>query len=71
MKFNVRLEPIGISFLVNSGTPLMDVIHEYGIEFPCGGLGTCGGCKVKLVKGEIPLSDEHRVALSKNEIYRT
>ncbi len=68
MKFNVRLEPIGISFLVNSGTPLMDVIHEYGVEFPCGGLGTCGGCKVKLLKGDIPLSDEHRVALSKNEL---
>ena len=68
MKYNVRLEPIGISMQVNAGTPLVDIVHEYGIEFPCGGRGICGRCKVKLLKGNIEISRFHQQALDKNEL---
>ena len=47
------------------GTPLIDVLHDYGVEFPCGGKGICGKCKVILLKGEISLSDFHRGRLEK------
>ena len=37
----------------------MDVLHEYGVEFPCGGRGTCGKCKVKIIQGEITPDSLH------------
>jgi len=59
-KHNIRLHPLRKEIRVNDQTPLIDVLHEYGIEFPCGGKGTCGKCKVMLLDGEIPMSDAHR-----------
>ncbi len=46
----------------------MDVLHEYGVEFPCGGAGTCGNCKVQLLKGNIAVSEKHAAALSKKQL---
>jgi uncharacterized 2Fe-2S/4Fe-4S cluster protein (DUF4445 family) len=63
--FTIRLEPLHRTFQVLEGTPLIDVLHEYGVEFPCGGKGTCGGCKVKLLEGNIPLDQEHQEAIDK------
>ena len=63
-KHNIHLQPLGKTLTVNDETPLIDVLHEYGIEFPCGGKGTCGKCKVKLVAGEIETTDIHRQKLA-------
>ncbi len=52
-KVKITLLPIGKEITVNAGTPLMDVLHEYGVEFPCGGKGVCGSCKVKLLAGHL------------------
>ncbi len=62
-KHNIQLQPLGKTIQVNDNTPLMDVLHEFGIEFPCGGKGTCGKCKVKLHEGEIEVSEIHRQKL--------
>ena len=51
----INLQPIGKTVTVNRGTPLIDVLHEFGVEFPCGGKGICGSCKIKLLKGELPV----------------
>ena len=59
-RHNIRLQPLGKTIQVNHYTPLMDVLHEFGIEFPCGGNGTCGKCKVKLLDGEIEVSEIHQ-----------
>lgn len=59
-QYNIHLQPLGKTIRVNNQTPLIDVLHEYGIEFPCGGKGTCGKCRVKLLKGDIEMSDLHR-----------
>ena len=58
-KHQIHLQPLGKTITVNDQTPLIDVLHEYGIEFPCGGKGTCGKCKVKLVSGEIETTVIH------------
>lgn len=50
-KITISLQPIDKKIEVNSGTPLTDVLHEFGVEFPCGGKGTCGSCKVRLLEG--------------------
>lgn len=63
-KHIIRLIPLGKEIQVNDQTLLIDVLHEYGIEFPCGGKGTCGKCKVKLLDGEIGLSEIHHQKLN-------
>ena len=60
----IRLQPIGKELLVNDSTPLIDVLHEFGIEFPCGGKGTCGKCKVRLLDGDIAITEIHRKKLA-------
>ncbi|MDD4754945.1 MAG: 2Fe-2S iron-sulfur cluster-binding protein, partial [Prolixibacteraceae bacterium] len=52
-KCTITLHPLGESVEVNAGTPLTDILHEFGVEFPCGGKGTCGRCRVRLLKGEL------------------
>ncbi len=59
-KHTIQLHPLGKEFHVNDQTPLIDVLHEFGVEFPCGGKGTCGKCKVRLLNGEIRMTEEHR-----------
>jgi uncharacterized 2Fe-2S/4Fe-4S cluster protein (DUF4445 family) len=61
--YNIQLEPLHRSFQVPEGTPLIDVLHECGVEFPCGGKGICGGCKIRVLEGNIALDEEHRQAL--------
>ncbi len=58
-KHTIRLHPLGKELKVNHETPLIDVLHEFGIEFPCGGKGTCGKCKVRLLEGQIETSVLH------------
>lgn len=59
-KHTIRLHPLGKELRVNHLTPLQDLLHEFGIEFPCGGKGTCGKCKVRLLEGEIAISEVHQ-----------
>lgn len=59
-KHTIRLHPLGKELHVNDQTPLIDVLHEFGIEFPCGGKGTCGKCKVRLRDGEIETTENHQ-----------
>jgi len=64
-KIEINLQPLGKSVLVNAGTPLIDVLHEFGVEFPCGGKGTCGSCKVKLKSGELEIDSIQQQKLDK------
>ena len=38
---------------VPAGTPLQEVLFPHGVEFPCGGRGTCKACRVR-VRGAAP-----------------
>ena len=44
-----------ITCRVRRGMRLLQALAEAGVklELPCGGVGTCGGCRV-LLKGEVP-----------------
>jgi uncharacterized 2Fe-2S/4Fe-4S cluster protein (DUF4445 family) len=63
LQHTIRLHPLGKEFTVNHQTPLIDVLHEFGVEFPCGGKGTCGKCKVRLLNGEIEITPTHQQKL--------
>ncbi|MCK5135852.1 MAG: DUF4445 domain-containing protein [Bacteroidales bacterium] len=59
----VNLVPLGKEILARRNSPLIDILHELGVEFPCGGKGTCGKCKVRLLDGEIKTDAFHRKRL--------
>jgi uncharacterized 2Fe-2S/4Fe-4S cluster protein (DUF4445 family) len=62
-KHTVRLEPHGRILKASSGTPLLDFLPEYGIEFPCGGNGTCLNCRIRILKGEMETASEYKALL--------
>lgn len=64
-KITITLFPLGKKIRVNAGTPLIDVLHEYGVEFPCGGKGTCGRCKVRLLEGNLDADAIHQSRLER------
>lgn len=64
-KVSVSLQPLGNTIKTNQGTPLIDILHEFGVEFPCGGKGTCGSCKVKLVAGNLYIDPVQQKKLEK------
>lgn len=63
----VCLEPIGKELEVNHNTPLRDIVAELGLEFPCGGNGFCGNCKVRIMAGDIEVSEQHARMLQKKD----
>ncbi|MDX9882392.1 MAG: ASKHA domain-containing protein [Prolixibacteraceae bacterium] len=67
-KYKICLQPIGKTLEVNKNTPLIDLLHGYGIEFPCGGKGTCGKCRVKITEGSIETSETHRQKLEQLQL---
>jgi uncharacterized 2Fe-2S/4Fe-4S cluster protein (DUF4445 family) len=64
-KVAISLQPLGKTISVNPGTPLIDVLHEFGVEFPCGGKGICGSCKVKLLQGELEIDPVQQQKLNR------
>lgn len=64
-KVSISLQPFGKTISVNPGTPLIDFLHEFGVEFPCGGKGICGSCKVKLLQGELEIDQVQQQKLEK------
>ena len=47
----------GVVFEREEGTPLKDVLIEYGFGFPCGGNGQCGKCRIQCPEMEITEKD--------------
>ncbi|MEK7412318.1 MAG: ASKHA domain-containing protein [Planctomycetota bacterium] len=45
----IRLLPGERTITVAPGTPLQDVLFPHGVEFPCGGRGTCKACRVRVL----------------------
>lgn len=62
-KYKVRLQPIGKTLKASFGTPVMDFLPEFGIEFPCGGKGTCLNCTVKILNGDMETAEPYKALL--------
>jgi len=67
-KIKIRLEPLGRQVEVASQTTLKDVLFEYGVEFPCGGRGTCRKCRIKILEGNLAVNKVQRKTLTRSEI---
>ncbi|HLM82967.1 MAG TPA: ASKHA domain-containing protein [Terriglobales bacterium] len=57
-----------LEFHPQAGQTLADQLFAAGVEFPCGGESACGGCKVRLLAGEVPVTATMRESLSEKEI---
>ncbi len=66
----VTILPDEINIEVNEGARILDVLRKAGIyiDIPCGGEGTCGKCKVLIVKGVPPGSSIEKDFLTEKEI---
>lgn len=53
---------------LRSGEHLADRLFAAGVEFPCGGESACGGCRVRVVGGEVPATEPMRQVLTGEEI---
>jgi uncharacterized 2Fe-2S/4Fe-4S cluster protein (DUF4445 family) len=47
---------------------LADRLFELGVEFPCGGETACGGCKIRVLSGHVPITATMRQALSEAKL---
>lgn len=52
------------------GIRISDYLHNnhVNIALPCGGQGTCGNCRIKVVAGNLPATNEDKAFLSIDEI---
>jgi len=64
----LKLSPAGLNLTLAAGTGLQDVLFAQGVEFPCGGGGRCKGCRVKVLKGHLPVSAEEKNLLTAAEL---
>jgi uncharacterized 2Fe-2S/4Fe-4S cluster protein (DUF4445 family) len=67
----VDLEPVGRRAVVEPGTTLLSAAQSSGVGLVsiCGGMGTCGSCRVRLVSGSLtPLTLVEQGELSAAEI---
>lgn len=65
---DIELLPLNKTLAVGRGTPLQDVLFAHGVEFPCGGRGRCKGCKVRVLAGSLPITEEDREKLTSTEL---
>jgi uncharacterized 2Fe-2S/4Fe-4S cluster protein (DUF4445 family) len=56
------------SIEVPPGAQLEDLLFERGLEFPCGGTSLCGGCRVRVVEGDIEVTPDMEAVLTPQEL---
>jgi uncharacterized 2Fe-2S/4Fe-4S cluster protein (DUF4445 family) len=65
---SVELRPLGRTVSIPRGASLQDLLFNHGVEFPCGGRGLCKGCKIKVLSGSLPVTNEDARKLSAAEV---
>ncbi len=63
---NLVFQPSGKRLAVPVGTSLLDACRQAGFALPapCGGKGTCGKCRLKILAGDIPADERQKSCLS-------
>ncbi len=64
----IELLPLGARVEVRPRSPLADILAEHGVEFPCGGADICGGCRVRVIEGDLPARIEDKCIFSDDEL---
>ena len=64
----IRLEPLAVEFEIARGGSVVAALAAHGFEFPCGGMGECGGCGVRILSGSLPITEADRSIFSAQEL---
>ena len=56
-RVRIRLEPLAVELELPRGSSLVAGLAAHGFEFPCGGVGECGGCRVRVLSGSLPVTE--------------
>jgi len=64
----IRLLPRGAQLVLPRGTALREPLASFGMEFPCGGEGRCGSCRIRVLEGALLVTPEDKSALTEEEI---
>jgi len=70
-RVRVDLEPVGRRAQVPAGSTVLAAAHSVGVELAstCGGRGTCGCCRIRIVDGAVtPLTENERQRLTAAEL---
>ena len=69
-EFKIVFEPTGRQVYALPGTILLEAAALAGVivQTPCGGAGTCGKCRVRVVSGSCPPTSACKAALGEPEI---
>ena len=64
----IELDPLGIVLDAEQGSTLESILAMHGVEFPCGGAGTCGGCRVQVLAGAAEPQEADLLVLTDAEL---
>jgi uncharacterized 2Fe-2S/4Fe-4S cluster protein (DUF4445 family) len=67
-RVHIRLEPTQVEIDVPRGESLLSALGEFGVEFPCGGTGLCGGCGIRVLEGSLPVTGPDISVFSATEL---
>jgi len=69
-KIKITFQPSGKSVLIPKGISIKDAakIVDIIIDSPCGGIGKCGKCKVRVIKGTTKPSSFEKKCISNEDI---
>lgn len=69
-KHTIAVENDDREIEASSGENLLELLNEFGYELPslCGGMGLCGKCRVKIVRGNVAPTEADREVFSQREL---
>ena len=67
-RVRIRLEPLAVELDVPRGASLVAGLAAHGVEFPCGGMGECGGCGVRVLSGSLPVTEADTAAFTPGQL---
>lgn len=68
--FKITFDPGGEELVVPEGTTIKEAITTLGLDFdfPCGGRGSCGKCRIKILEKVLPPTEKEIEYLDKKEL---
>jgi len=67
-RVRIRLEPLAAELELARGGSLAAGLAAHGVEFPCGGVGECGGCGVRVLSGALAITEADTAAFTPDQL---
>jgi uncharacterized 2Fe-2S/4Fe-4S cluster protein (DUF4445 family) len=67
-RVRIRLEPLSVELELPRGGSLVPCLAAHGVEFPCGGMGECSGCQVRVLSGSLPVTEADAATLTPDQL---